>query len=156
MSIKQQIVDDMKAAMKSRAADRLEVLRMVKARMMEAEVSLRAAKGRDYELEDAESIQVLTSYAKQRRDSIDSFRQAGREDLATKEEAELALVQEYLPRQLPPEEVRRIVQEAIAEARATSARDLGAVMKLVMPRVKGAADGKVVNRIAAELLGGGK
>ncbi len=154
MSLKQRIMDDLKAAMKSGAKERLEVLRMIKARMQEAEVARRGTKGRDYELEDSEATQVLAGYAKQRRDSIDSFRKAGREDLASREEAELAVVQEYLPRQLSPEEVRRIVREAIASTGAVSARDLGAVMKIVMPQVKGAADGKLVNQIAAELLSG--
>lgn len=152
MTLKQRIVDDMKAAMKGGRKDRLEVLRMVKARMMEAEVGLRAEKGRDYELSDPEAIQVLSSYAKQRRDSIDSFRQSGREDLATKEEAELAVIQEYLPRQLSANEITRIAREAIAEAGATSPKDIGAVMKVLMPRVKGAADGKVVNQIVSSLL----
>src|SRR5215813_4780205 len=135
----------MKEAMKSGAKDRLSVLRMIKAKMMEAEVDLRVKHGRDYELGDPEATQVLASYAKQRRDSIDSYRQAGREDLAAQEEAELAIIQEYLPKQMGEDEVRSIVREAIAAAGATSARDMGAVMKLVMPKVKGAADGKLVN-----------
>src|SRR5262249_7640500 len=103
-------------------------------------------------LSDPEAIKALAAYAKQRRDSIESYRQGGREDLALKEEAELAIVQEYLPKQLAADEVRRIAREAIAEAGATSPKDLGAVMKIVMPRVKGAADGRMVNQIVAELL----
>ena len=154
MSIKQRITEDMKSAMKSGAKERLSVLRMVKAKMMEAEVNLRAKQGRDYELGDTESLQVLTSYAKQRRDSIDSYRRAGREDLASKEESELAIIQEYLPRQLTAGDVRKIVQEAIAAAGATSSKDMGAVMKLVMPKVKGAADCRMVNQIVSELLSG--
>ena len=154
MPIKQRIVEDLTAAMKSGAKERLGVLRMVKAKMLEAEVNLRGARGRDYQLEDPEATQVLASYAKQRRDSIDSFRKAGREDLASQEESELAIVQEYLPRQMPADEMRRIVREAIAASGATSPKEMGAVMKLVMPKVKGAADGKIVNQIVAELLGG--
>ena len=154
MPIRQRIVEDLTAAMKSGAKERLGVLRMVKAKMQEAEVNLRGVKGRDYQLEDPEATQVLVSYAKQRRDSIESFRKAGREDLASQEESELAIVQEYLPRQMSPDEVRQVVREAIAAAGATSPREMGAVMKLVMPKVKGAADGKMVNQIVAELLGG--
>ncbi|HEY3176729.1 MAG TPA: GatB/YqeY domain-containing protein [Candidatus Polarisedimenticolia bacterium] len=152
MSIKQRIMDDLTAAMKSGARERLGVLRMIKAKMQEAEVNLRGAKGRDYQLDDAESTQVLVSYAKQRRDSIDSFRKAGREDLATREESELAIVKEYMPVQMSEDEVRRIVREAIAQCGATSPKEMGAVMKLVMPKVKGAADGKMVNQIVNELL----
>ncbi len=154
MSIRQRIVDDLRTAMKSGAKDRTEVLRMVKARIQEAEVSLRASKGLTYELADPEAVSVLQTYAKQRREAIESFRQGGRADLAAKEAAELAIVQEYLPAQLSADDLRRIVREAIAEAGATSARDVGRVMKLVMPKVKGAADGKEVNRVATELLGG--
>jgi uncharacterized protein YqeY len=154
MSIRQRIIDDLKAAMKTGARQRLDTLRMVKARMQEAEVALRATKGLAYELSDAEATQVVSGYAKQRRDSIESFRQAGRADLAAREEAELAIVQEYLPRQLDPDELRRLAREAIAEAGATSAKDVGKVMKLLMPKVKGAADGKDVNRVVGELLGG--
>jgi uncharacterized protein YqeY len=109
-TLRQRIEDDMKAAMKAGDKARLGALRMVKARMMEAEVALRGKKGRDYQLDDAEATQVLSSCAKQRRDSIDSFRH--------------------------------------------SPGDVGAVMKIVMPQVKGAADGKEVNRIIVELLGG--
>ena len=154
MPIKQRIVEEMTAAMKSGAKERLGVLRMVKAEMLKAEVNLRGQKGRDYQLEDPEAMQVLMSYAKQRRDSIDSYRQGGREDLAAQEESELAIVLEYLPKQMGADEVRRIVIEAIAESGATSVKDTGAVMKLVMPKVKGAADGKMVNQIVGELLGG--
>jgi uncharacterized protein YqeY len=154
MSLRQRILDDLTAALKSGARQRLDTLRMVKARIQEAEVAQRATKGLDYELSDAETTQVVTAYAKQRRDSIDSFRQAGRTDLAAREEAELAIVQEYLPRQLDAEELRRLAREAIAEAGATSPKDAGKVMKLLMPKVKGAADGREVNRVVGELLGG--
>jgi uncharacterized protein len=154
MTLRQRILDDLTAAMKTGARQRLDTLRMVKARIQEAEIALRATKGLAYELSDAEATQVLSSYAKQRRDSIESFNQAGRADLAAREEAELAIVQEYLPRQLDTDELRRLAREAIAEAGANSAKDVGKVMKLLMPKVKGAADGKDVNRVVGELLGG--
>ena len=154
MSIKQRIVEDLKAAMKAGNKERLSALRMVKSRMQEAEVSLRSEKGVEYELDDAEVTQVLSAYAKQRRDSIESYRRAGREDLAVREEAELGVVQEYLPRQLLPEEIRQMVQGAIAEAGATSPREMGAVMNIVMPKVRGLADGKLVNQMVREMLTG--
>ena len=154
MPVAERIVEQIKAAMKGGDKVRLGVLRMVKSRLQEAEVAGRAKKGRDYTLTDDEAVQVVAAYAKQRRDSIDSYRDGGREDLATKEEAELAILQEYLPKQLSPGDVRGIVQEAIGESKASSMKDIGAVMQLVMPRVKGAADGKLVNQIARELLTG--
>ena len=155
MSIRQSISEAITTAMKGGDKQRLEVLRMLKARMLEAEVAMRAKKGRDYELEDPEALAVIAAYAKQRRDSIDAFRQAGRADLAAQEEAELVIVTGYLPAPMSADDVRIIVKEAIAATGATSAKDLGAVMKIVMPKVKGAADGKMVNQIAAELLGVG-
>ncbi len=155
MSLRQRITDDLTAAMKRGARDRVATLRMLKARLQEAEVALRASKGLAYQLTDPEAIQVLSSYAKQRRDSIESFRRAGRTDLVAREEAELAIVREYLPRALDAEELRRLAREAIAEAGAATPRDVGRVMKLLMPRVKGAADGTEVNRVVTELLGGG-
>jgi uncharacterized protein YqeY len=154
MTLKDRIVADLTAAMKAKDADRLAVLRMLKAKMMEAEVAQREKKGLGYVLEDPEAQAVIAAYGKQRRDSIDAYRQGGREDLAAKEEAELALILQYLPAQLSADEIRTIVGEAIKESGATSAKDMGAVMKIVMPKVKGVSDGKVVNQIVKELLGG--
>ena len=154
MSLMDTIAEDLKAALKIQARERLETLRMARAKMLEAEVNLRAEMGREYKLEDSEAVRVLAAYAKQRRDSIDAFRKAGREDLAAKEEAELAIVQEYLPQQLTADQVREIVREAIAATGASSPKDMGAVMKVVMPKVKGAADGKMVNQVVNELLSG--
>ena len=96
---------------------------------------------------------MIAGYAKQRRDSIEAYRKGGNEALATKEEAELAIIQQYLPAPISEEEVRRIVAAAIAKVDATSAKDMGAIMKIVMPILKGEADGAVVNRIVRELLG---
>jgi len=154
MPVTQQIVDQIKTAMKEGDKVRLGVLRMVKSKLQEAEVAGRAKKGRDHTLSDDDAVQVIAAYAKQRRDSIQSYRDGGREDLATKEEAELEILQDYLPKQLSADDIRGIVQEAIGESNASSMKDIGAVMQLVMPRVKGAADGKLVNQIARELLTG--
>lgn len=152
MAIRERIVADLTAAMKAKDTARLGVVRMLKSRIMEAEVDQRAQKGQDYVLEDQECLAVIATYAKQRRDSIEAYRKGGKEDLAIKEEAELAIIQEYLPAPMSEVEVRRIVAAAIAEAGATSAKEMGAVMKLVMPKLKGGADGAVVNRIVRELL----
>src|SRR5216117_2555411 len=125
MSMQDWIAADLTAAMRSKDAFRLGVLRMLKSRIMEEEVEQRARKGRDYLLDDPECLAVMSAYAKQRRDSIEAYREGGREDLATREEAELAIVQEYLPARLSEEDVRRIVAEAIAESGAKSAKEMG-------------------------------
>ena len=153
MAIREQIVADLTAAMKAKDTARLGVVRMLKSRIMEAEDEQRVRKGQDYALEDQECLAVIATYAKQRRDSIEAYRKGGKEDLATKEEAELAIIQQYLPAQMSENDVRRIVAAAIAETGATSANEMGAIMKIVMPKLKGGADGAVVNRIVRELLG---
>lgn len=154
MSITERIVDETKKAMKSGDKRRLSVLRMVRSRIQEAEVAARAKHGPDHHLDDEAVRQVIAGYAKQRRDSIDSYRSAGREEMAAEEEAELKIVQEYLPAQLDDDAIRALVQEAIAETGADSPKAMGQVMKAVMPKLKGAADGKAVNRIVREELGG--
>ena len=154
MSLKERIALDMKAAMKSGDKDRVGVLRMLRARILESEVASRTTQGRDHEATDAEVVDSIASYAKQRRDSIEAYRQAGREDLASREEAELRIVQEYLPRALTDDEIRAVVREAVAASGAKSPKDMGAVMKLVMPKVKGSADGKKVQDVVKELLAG--
>lgn len=104
------------------------------------------------ELTDSDITEVLSSAAKKRRESIEAYDKGGREDLVEKERQELEIIQAYLPEQLSEAELRSIISEAISEAGAESAADIGKVMKAVMPRVKGKADGKQVNRLAAELL----
>lgn len=152
MAIRERIVADLTAAMKAKETQRLGVVRMLKSRIMEAEVDQRARKGPDYVLEDPECLAVIAAYAKQRRDSIEAYRKGGKEDLAAKEEAELAIIQQYLPAPMSEDEIRRIVAAAIAETGAASAKEMGAIMKIVMPKLKGGADGAVVNRIVRELL----
>lgn len=152
MTIRERILEGMKTAMKAKDRDRLETLRMIKSRIQEAEVSLRSEKGLDYQLEDEQTIAVLSRYAKQRRDSIESYRQAGREDLASREEGELKVVQEYLPRQLTPEEIREIIRAAIEDTGADSPKQMGAVMKIVAPKTRGMADGKQVSEMVREML----
>ncbi len=154
MSIKARLESEMKQALRARDAARLSCLRMLKSKLQEREVALRATRGLDYSIGDDEALGVISSYAKQRLDSIDGYRRGGRAELAAAEEAELAIVREYLPRQLGPDEIREIVRAAIAESGAAGARDVGAVMRLVMPRLKGLADGKLVQDVVRELLPG--
>ena len=152
MSIRDRLISDLKSAMKSGKRDRVSVLRMVRAKIVEAQVNLRVKKGLDYELSDTETVEVIIGYAKQQRQSIESYRQVDREDLVKKEAAELAIIQESLPRQLSEDEVARFATEAITEAGASTLKDLGVVMKILMPRIHGVADGKVVNKIVRNLL----
>lgn len=155
MSIRQRLEDDLKNAMKQGDRRRVSCIRMLRSGLLEREVALRAEHGTSYRIADDEALAVISAYAKQRRDSIESYRRGGREDLASGEQAELDIVVDYLPRQLSEDELRTIVGEAITEAGAQSVRDLGAVMKLVASRTKGRADGKAVNRLVREMLSTG-
>jgi uncharacterized protein YqeY len=149
MALSEQINADLTAAMKSRDAARLSALRMLKAAVMNKEVE----RGRD--LEDAEVLQVVASLVKQRRDSIEQFAAAGRTDLVEKETGEIAVLQHYLPPAVGTDEIESFVAGAIAETGAASPKDMGKVMKAVMPKLAGRnADGKVVNEIVRRKLGG--
>jgi uncharacterized protein YqeY len=148
MPLNDQVGADITAAMKARDSSRLSALRMLKAAIMNKGVE----KGRD--LEDAEVLQVIASLVKQRRDSIEQFAKAGRTDLVEKETGELAVLQAYLPPSASPEEIDAAVAEAIAETGATSPKDMGKVMKAVMPKLAGKnADGKAVNEAVRRTLG---
>ena len=148
MPLNDQVSADIAAAMKARDASRLSALRMLKAAMMNKSVE----KGRD--LDDAEVLQVVASLVKQRRDSIEQFTSAGRTDLVEKETAELTVLQAYLPAAATPEEIDAAVAEAIAETGASSPKDMGKVMKAVMPKLAGKnADGKAVNEAVRRTLG---
>ena len=152
MSVLQKLNDDLKASMKAKDASRLACIRMVKSRVQEKLVSRRGKEGPDYELTDEEIVEVIGAYAKQRRDSIDQFRETGREEAIPAEEAELAILKDYLPEQLDEAAVAAIVDAAVEKSGASSPQDMGKVMGLVMPQVKGKADGKLVNRLVKERL----
>jgi uncharacterized protein YqeY len=152
MSIPERLAEDMKRAMKARDAGRTSCIRMLRSRLLEREVELRSRHGRDYRISDEEALAAIAAYAKQRRDSIAEYEKGGRADLAAAERAELAIVNEYLPRQLSAEELRALVAEAVAEAGATTPKDLGAVMKILAPRTKGVADGKLVSDLVKAAL----
>jgi hypothetical protein len=149
MALIDRIGQDMSAAMRAQDRARLAPLRMAKAALMNREVE----KGRA--LEEAEAQQVIASLIKQRRDSVEQFRNGGREDLATKEAAEIIVLEAYLPPSLDPADIERAVDEAVTETGATSAKDLGRVMKAVMPKLAGkAVDGRTVNELVRRKLGG--
>jgi uncharacterized protein YqeY len=146
MSLLQKIDDDLKTAMKATEAEKVSVLRMAKAALKNKEIDKRDT------LSDDEILAVLSSLSKQRKESIEQFAKGGREDLAEKERRELSVLQSYLPKVLTQEELDNIIAEAIRESSAESLKDIGNVMRLVMPRVRGAADGKVVNQRVRSLL----
>ena len=149
MSLSKQIVSDLTAAMKAQDANRTSTLRMVKAAMMNRQIEKGA------ELDDDDMQKLLRSLVKQRRDSIEQFGKAGRTDLVDKETAELNVLQAYLPAGATPEEINAAVAEAIAETGASSPKDMGKVMKAVMPKLAGKnADGKAVNEAVRRSLGG--
>jgi len=136
-------------AMRKREAIRLSTLRMLKAAFMNREIE------RGHALDDAEALQVVASLVKQRKDSIDQFGKAGRQDLVDKESAELAILQTFLPPPVDPTVVERAVSDAIAETGATSPKDVGKVMKAAMAKLAGqSVDGKTVNELARKLLTG--
>ena len=148
MTLMERISQDLTSAMRAREAQRLAALRMAKAALMNREVE----KGRA--LDESEEQQVVVSLIKQRRDSIEQFRQGGRQDLADKEAAEIITLEVYLPPPVDPAEIERAVSEAIAEAAATSPKDLGKVMKAVMPKLAGrAVDGRTINELVRRKLG---
>ena len=148
MNLNNKVAADITAAMKARDAARLSALRMLKAAIMNKGVE----KGRD--LDDAEILQVVSSLVKQRRDSIEQFDKAGRTDLVDKETGEVAVLEAYLPPAATPEQIDAAVSEAIAESGATSPKDMGKVMKAVMPKLAGKnADGKAVNEAVRRKLG---
>jgi len=148
VSLEEKLTEDMKAAMKAREEGkrRLSVIRMVRAAVKNTEIE----KGQ--KLNDQQIIEVIVRELKMKRESIEGFARAGRTEKVQELEEEAAILQEYLPQQLSDEEIRQIVLKAIAEAQAQSPADLGKVMKIVAPSVKGRADGKVVNEMVRKLL----
>ena len=148
MTLRDRLMEDMKQAMKDKEAGKLKlsVIRMVRSAAKNVEIDRRK------ELDDNELLDVVAKEVKMRRDSLDEFRKAGRPELLAVLEQEIAILMEYLPEQMSEAEVRALVTQAVADAQAASAKDMGKVMALLMPKVKGRADGKLVNTIVKELL----
>ncbi len=141
---------DLKTAMKEKEQDRLRVLRSLKAKLLEKEISER--KGGEATLSDEQTIEVLMKAAKQRKESIEQFTEGGRTDLVESEEKELDIIESYLPRMLSEEEVRDIAQQKIDELGAETMADMGQVMGVLMQELKGKAEGSVVSKVVKEEL----
>jgi uncharacterized protein len=150
MSIQTRLEEDLKSAMKGGDKERVSVFRFLLSNIK----NRRIEKGKDATLSDDEITQVIMSSIKQRREAIEQFTKGGRSDLVEKEEAELRILQSYLPEQLSEEELTAKIQQVIAEAGAVGLKDMGKVMKGVMLLVSGRAEGSVVSAKVKSLLGG--
>ena len=146
MSVTERLNQDMKEAMKAKDKLRLSVIRMLKAAFQKESIEQKRP------LTAEEEVTILARELKQRKDSLHEFEKANRHDLAEQVTAEITVVMGYLPEQLSEGAVRTVVAEVIAQVGATSASDFGAVMKAVMPRLKGQAEGGLINRVVKELL----
>jgi uncharacterized protein YqeY len=146
MSLSEKLSSDMKSAMKSKETVKLSVIRMVRSEVKNREID----KGES--LTDDEIMALLNSFMKKGRDSFEQFTKGGREELAAKEKEEIEIIQSYLPEQLSEDEVTALVKETISETGAGGPKDFGVVMKTVMAKTKGKADGKVVSGLVKKLL----
>jgi uncharacterized protein YqeY len=148
MALKDTLDADLKAAMKDKDAEKLSVVRMLKSAIKYREIEVMKP------LDDAGVLAVVSSEIKRRRDSVEQYRAGHREDLAAKEEREIAFLQAYLPQQLSRAELEAKVAAAVAASGAKGPKDMGAVMKALMPEVQGKADGKVVSELVKAALTG--
>jgi len=147
MSLKEQIVTDLTAAMKAKDAARTSTLRMLKAAIVNRQIE------KGSELDEEEMAKLLRSQVKQRRDSIEQYQKGGRQDLVEKEQAEIVVIESYLPQAASPEQIEQAVSDAIAETGATSMKDMGAVMKAAMARLAGKnAEGRAVSETVKRKL----
>ena len=149
MTLRDRLTADMKQAMKDKEAGKLKlsVIRMVRSAAKYLEID------RHKELDDNELLEVVAKEVKMRKDSLEEFRKANRPELLATLEQEIAILMGYLPEQMGEPEVRALVALAVADAQASSSKDMGKVMALLMPKVKGRADGKLVNSLVKEMLG---
>ncbi len=146
-ALKQKLFDDLKKALRSGDKLRCSVIRMVMSSIRNDEIAKQA------ELEEADVLGVIAKEARQRKESIEAFKQGNRQDLVTQEEAELAILNEYLPKQMSRDEIKAAAAKVIAEVGAQGVRDKGKVMGKLVPQLKGKADGREINEIVTELLG---
>jgi len=146
MNLNERLTDDMKQAMKSGDKFKLTVIRMMRAAAKNLEIDLKRP------LDDNELLDILSREIKQRKDSLQEFKKAGREDLVTDLAAEIEIISKYLPEQLTEEEIQEIVRQTIQELGASSKADMGKVMGALMPKTKGRADGKLVNHFVQQYL----
>ena len=150
MGLKERIDQDLKEAMKSGNKNKVNTVRAIRAALLEKEVSIRV--GGEAELSEEQELEVVMSLAKKRMDSIDQFRSAGRDDLVETEQAELSVMDAYLPKQMSDEEIKAAVREIITQVGAASMKDMGKVMGASMKKLKGKADGGKVQEIVKSAL----
>ena len=146
MSLKQKLQEDLKSSMKNKDAIKKSVITLIRSSIKQYEVDNRV------ELGDEEIIDLIAKQLKQTRDSREEFAKAGRDDLVSKAEAEIEVLKEYLPQQLSEEELNEIVISTISEVGATSMKDMKKIMTSIMPKVKGRADGKLINELVKKNL----
>ena len=146
MSLLERLNNDMKQAMRNKEKDKLSVIRMIKASLQNEAIKLGA------ELSEEQELTILSREVKQRKDSLHEFEKAGREDLVEKIRTELGFVELYMPEQLSEAEVLKIVEETVAETGAKTKADMGKVMAAIMPKVKGKADGALINKLVQQHL----
>ncbi|MBC6696025.1 GatB/YqeY domain-containing protein [Terrisporobacter mayombei] len=146
MSLKQKLQEDLKSSMKNKETIKKSVITLIRSSIKQYEVDNRV------ELGDAEIVDLIAKQLKQTRDSREEFKKAGREDLVSKAEAEIEVLKEYLPQQLSEEELNEIVISTISEVGATSMKDMKKIMTSIMPKVKGRADGKLINELVKKNL----
>lgn len=147
MSLSERLNEDMKQSMKNQDKFKLSVIRMVRSAIKNVEIDLKRT------LDDNEVLDILSREVKQRKDSLQEFEKAGRNDLADSLKQEIEIIAVYMPQQLTEEEISVIVQQTIQETGASSKADMGKVMTALMPKVKGRADGKLVNQAVQRFLG---
>jgi uncharacterized protein YqeY len=150
MALKDDIITDLKTAMKNRQKDRVRVLRSLKAKILEKEISVR--EGGEADLNDEQVTDVLMKAAKQRKDSIEQFKKGGRDDLVQQEQDELSVIESYLPEMLDEDEIREIVRKKIETVGANDLSDMGKVMGALMQQLKGKAEGAKVSKVVKEEL----
>jgi len=146
MNLSERLIDDMKQAMKSQDKFKLSVIRMMRAAVKNLEIDLKRP------LDDKEVLDILSREVKIRKDSLQEFKKAGRDDLVAGLATEIDIISQYLPEQLTEEEIQEIVTQTIHELGASSKADMGKVMSALLPKTKGRADGKLVNQFVQQLL----
>ena len=146
MTMKSRLEDDLRQAMRDRDTLRRDVIRYMRSEIRNQEIRVQD------DLDDQGVVQVLSRQAQQRRDSIEAFSEANRNDLVEKEQAELAIIMEYLPQQMSREEITELVRQVVTEVGAEGPGDMGKVMSRIMPQVRGRAEGREVNSIVMETL----
>ena len=141
MSLKERLQEDLKSSMKNKETVKKSVITLIRASIKQYEVDNRV------ELDEVGMIDLISKQLKQRNDALEEFKKANRDDLVSETEAEIKVLKEYLPQQLSEEELNEIVKETISEVGATSMKDMGKIMSAIMPKTKGRADGKLINKL---------